>query len=125
MAREITEDMFLCPCGKCGQTVKPVPELLTSIKNLQTGLLFKLQITSGVRCEAHNKAVGGSPGSKHLTGEACDIKINDSQSAYSILRLAICSRFLTFFELCPAHLHVDVRQGPSRIITGVSSNGFK
>jgi len=31
-----------------------------------------LSISSGYRCGALNKAVGGSAGSQHLTGQACD-----------------------------------------------------
>lgn len=32
-------------------------------------------INSGYRTAAHNEAVGGAPGSKHLTGEAADIVV--------------------------------------------------
>jgi len=118
MIRPITEAMFLCPCGKCDQKVKPVPELLADIQSIQAKVPFNLDITSGVRCVAHNKAVGGAPGSRHLSGEACDILLPDSQSAYQILWWAMSRQNLKFFELCPKHLHVDVRCGTKRIIVG-------
>jgi len=35
-------------------------------------------ITSGYRCEAHNKEVGGKGTSSHLKGLAADIKCDDS-----------------------------------------------
>lgn len=118
MIRQITEEMFLCPCGKCEQKVKPVPELLADIQSIQAKVPFNLEITSGVRCVAHNKAVGGAPSSRHIIGEACDIKIFDSQTAYQVLWWAMSRQNLKFFELCPYHLHVDVRQGTKRIIVG-------
>lgn len=36
-------------------------------------------ITSGYRCEALNKEVGGSPTSQHLSGEAVDFQMIDSE----------------------------------------------
>ena len=35
-----------------------------------------IHVTSGYRCEALNKAVGGAKTSQHLRGEAADIKTN-------------------------------------------------
>ncbi len=34
-------------------------------------------ISSGYRCPALNKAVGGSDTSQHMKGEACDIYVED------------------------------------------------
>jgi zinc D-Ala-D-Ala carboxypeptidase len=36
-----------------------------------------LRVTSGYRCSALNKAVGGVPHSQHITGEAADITAGD------------------------------------------------
>lgn len=36
-------------------------------------------ISSGYRCPALNKAVGGSSTSQHMTGEACDIHLSDQK----------------------------------------------
>ena len=51
---------------------------------INTQLLINLQalrdkygavnVTSGLRCKAHNKAVGGASGSRHVSGKAADIK---------------------------------------------------
>lgn len=61
---------------------KATPEIKTSIANLVTNVLqpardivgFPMTITSGFRCEALNKAVGGSKTSQHPKGEAADIQ---------------------------------------------------
>jgi hypothetical protein len=119
--RLITEEMFLCRCGKCGQKTKPVPELVADIQSIQSKIPFALEITSGVRCKEHNAAIGGSTGSRHISGEACDIRVSDSQSAYTLLWWAMSRQNLRFFELCPKHLHVDVRHGAKRIIVGAVS----
>lgn len=73
---------FACSCG-CGAEKRPM-----QLKNLKR-LVFALEkirakfggkalhINSGVRCLAHNsKTPGASTGSKHVTGEAADIRID-------------------------------------------------
>ena len=42
-------------------------------------------ITSGWRCEKHNKAVGGKKDSAHLFGKATDISASDSRSRFWVL----------------------------------------
>lgn len=49
---------------------------MTLLKHVQTlrDLCGALKITSAYRCEAHNKAIGGSPRSQHVLGRAIDLK---------------------------------------------------
>jgi hypothetical protein len=42
-------------------------------------------LSSAIRCKKHNKDVGGSSTSSHLTGDAVDIKIRNSRERYNIL----------------------------------------
>jgi len=67
-------------------------------------------IVSGFRCTAHNRSVGGKPGSFHLIGQAADIKVpgmtptqvqKDCEDAKGL------GRYKTF-------THVDTRMGKSR-----------
>lgn len=39
--------------------------------------LGPLKITSGYRCKKHNDAVGGSPSSRHVKGDATDIQASN------------------------------------------------
>ena len=39
-----------------------------------------IYITSGYRCSALNKAVGGKPTSQHLRGEAADLQVNGMEN---------------------------------------------
>ena len=63
-----------------------VPEkLIPALRNLCETVLEPLreqakepvEISSGYRCPALNKAVGGSDTSQHMKGEACDIYVED------------------------------------------------
>lgn len=46
-----------------------------------------IYITSGYRCTALNKAVGGKPTSQHLRGEAADLQVKDVQNLRKLYRL--------------------------------------
>lgn len=48
-----------------------------------------IRVTSGYRCPALNKAVGGTPNSQHLRGEAADITTGskkDNQTLYELIK---------------------------------------
>ena len=61
-----------CKCG-CGSYIRN-EELLELLEEVRThfGLVT---VTSGTRCEQHNKAVGGVVGSRHTKGQAADIQV--------------------------------------------------
>lgn len=79
---------FICPC--------------CSVEGIKDGLVFKLQmahdmlsvlrvmvITSGYRCEEHNKEVGGIEDSAHKKGLAADIKCEDSGHRFMLLNALV------------------------------------
>ena len=71
---------FKCPCGKCnGYGDGIASSLLATLQKLRDKY-GKLQITSGYRCESHNKEVGGSTNSKHTKGQAADFYIEGFNS---------------------------------------------
>jgi len=70
---------FKCKCGDCNfDTVDA--ELIKVLQDLHDdlsknwGAKIKITINSGCRCETHNRIVGGSLKSQHLTGKAADIE---------------------------------------------------
>ncbi|WP_054031256.1 D-Ala-D-Ala carboxypeptidase family metallohydrolase [Desulfatitalea tepidiphila] len=80
VSRNFWRHEFACKCG-CGFDAVDV-ELLTVLE--ETRLYFqaryigenvKIEITSGCRCAAHNRAEGGVPGSMHIRGKATDFKV--------------------------------------------------
>lgn len=70
---------FECKCG-CGAFIE-CPELVKALEKVRAHFGRKVTITSGTRCEEHNKAVGGRQrvngkgGSMHLYGKAADFVV--------------------------------------------------
>jgi uncharacterized protein YcbK (DUF882 family) len=64
---------FMCRCG-CG--LKDVhPELVQMLEAIRTHFDAPVTITSGRRCAKHNARVKGARNSRHVTGEAADIRV--------------------------------------------------
>ena len=63
-------------------------------------------INSGYRTTEHNKLVGGSPKSSHITGWAADIKATDSVTRYKILNALINAGF-NRIGIAKTFIHVD------------------
>lgn len=67
---------FECKCG-CG--FDTVDYLLAKIADEVREYFGKpTTITSGCRCEIHNKAIGGAISSAHIKGKAADIQVKDT-----------------------------------------------
>jgi len=91
MIEYITDKKLECNCG-CGlrnTTPRHKSMLYTAREN--AGIPFV--ITSGSRCEKHNKEVGGKTESDHLTGEGTDIKCTGSGNRFIIIEAAIKAGF--------------------------------
>lgn len=85
---------FKCKCGKCGKGIadmqqKQISMLVEARKLSRTGFV----ITSAVRCEAHNKKVGGEPNSAHTRGFACDIVAENSAARFQVMRALVMVGF--------------------------------
>ena len=116
LSAHFTRSEFVCKCG-CGHC--PVqPELLDGLEKFRAIVGKPVLITSGCRCEKHNRNVGGVPrdpnkkgesGSLHMYGKAADIKVKGMTPA-QMLKVAESipefasggiGRYKTF-------LHVDI-----------------
>lgn len=73
LTRNFMLSEFKCRCShdSCKETLIDL-EHLVELQQLRDEV-GPLKITSAYRCPDHNKAVGGSPNSTHLRGEATDI----------------------------------------------------
>lgn len=112
---------LLCPCAACKASKmrkQPSAQLVTLLTNIAGAV--PIDISSGVRCEAHNKAVGGAPESQHLKGTAADLRYKDSAECYRIVRAAMMAG-ARFIEVATKHVHVDTRlNAHPQLVTGVS-----
>jgi zinc D-Ala-D-Ala carboxypeptidase len=77
---------FACPC--CGRNeISPAfVGLLDQAREL-VGVPFR--VSSGYRCQAHNRQVGGVRDSEHLRGFAADILALDSETRFLIVSAAL------------------------------------
>lgn len=114
---------FACKCG-CG-LAEPKRELVQGLEDLRAllsniiGRSVPITINSGHRCAAHNKKEGGKPESRHLTGQAADIRakgfkpqeIYDVAKNMPVFKNGGIGLYKTF-----VHLDVDHSEGARRWI---------
>lgn len=77
LSPHFSADEFRCKC--CGELhpsgVMPPRELLEILEDTRAHFGAPVSITSGYRCPRHNAAVGGAKASRHMEGDAADIKV--------------------------------------------------
>ena len=91
------EPYISCPCGKCGGfPEEPTERLIRAADMVRKHFNSPLIPTSTIRCQEHNKAVGGVDTSRHLKGRAMDFYIQGHSSA----------EVLAFvWTLCPSYAY--------------------
>lgn len=106
---------FRCKCGKEHETLND-PELIEKLEILYAALnCSKIIVTSGYRCEQHDKSVGGSGIGQHTLGNAADICCY-GQDGQPISSKVVCCKaqdigFRGIANITAAYIytHVDVR----------------
>lgn len=96
-------DEFKCPC--CGKNEIEMFFVLRLDKAREYAAT-PFVVSSGYRCQSHNKAVDGSATSSHLKGLAADIKVRDSAQRYKILMGLIGAGF-NRIGMGETYIHVD------------------
>ena len=71
----IKEMSCRCGCYMPKEVLNNVQKLANQLQYVRDCVAMPIIINSAYRCEAHNKAVGGSSNSQHLLGKAADIVI--------------------------------------------------
>lgn len=106
--RNFREVEFTCKCG-CGLNNydRHSAEMLDDARDVSATPYI---ITSGCRCENHNRKEGGSETSSHLANEkpstAWDLRVNTSFERFMILRGLIDAGF-TRLGIAKNFIHVD------------------
>ncbi len=108
---------FRCKCGK-EHEILIAEELITNLEKLYSALnCSKIIVTSGYRCTAHDKNVGGSGSGQHTKGNAADICCY-GQDGQPISSKTVCcmTQDIGFGGIANInekyiYTHVDVRTG--------------
>jgi len=91
-------------------------DFMDRLQRLRDKFKLSMVITSGIRSPEHNKAVGGSPKSQHLTRPciACDISIEgwNSSERHRFIQLVILFGF-TGIGIGRKFIHLDMREFPA------------
>lgn len=78
LTKNFSSNEFDCKCTDSDCKVTKIDlALLNSLQHIRK-MIGRISITSGFRCETHNKRVGGSAKSQHKLGTAADIVPIDS-----------------------------------------------
>lgn len=81
---------FRCKCGKAHSTLIST-ELINGLQKLISVLgASKAIITSGYRCPAHDRAVGGNGSGQHTKGTAADVIFYDKQGKAISSKIVSC-----------------------------------
>ena len=109
LSNNFSRSEFECKCG-CGFDTVDV-ELIKVLEEARTYFDSPISINSGNRCEEHNKAMGGSPNSQHLTGKAADIRVVGISSDEVFSYFA--EKYLDKYGKGDynGRVHIDVRSG--------------
>lgn len=95
-----------CRCG-CGMNVSP--QLIDKLNEARRLAGVPFVITSGARCVAHNRKVGGTPNSSHIRGLAVDIACPSSQARFAILKGLFLAGFTRIgFNQDKSFFHCDI-----------------
>lgn len=79
LSEHFSREEMACKCG-CGLDTVDA-ELLSLLEKIRAHFDRPITINSGCRCEAHNRAVGGSKNSQHLIGRAADIVVEGTPAS--------------------------------------------
>lgn len=106
---------FRCKCGK-HHVIKINPLLIEKLEKLHSMLkCSKIIVTSGYRCENHDKTVGGSGSGQHTLGTAADVVCYDINGDIISSKIVSCvAQDLGFMGIGNINnnyqaIHLDVR----------------
>ena len=106
--RYFTRAEFRCPCGRCGGFPAEPAEILVRLADrVREHFGAPALPSSGVRCQEHNKEVGGVWNSYHLAGKALDFRVQE-RSAAEVLAFVKTLPVHYAYAIDGSYVHMDV-----------------
>ena len=108
--RYFSRDEFRCPCGRCGGfPVEPDETLVRLADRVREHFGAPANVSSGVRCQAHNDELSGSAkNSYHLRGKAMDFAVR-GVSGSKLLAYVKTQRVHYAYQISGSdYVHMDV-----------------
>ncbi|MBO5953125.1 MAG: peptidoglycan-binding protein [Oscillospiraceae bacterium] len=102
---------FKCNCGgkHCnGYPAEMHPRLIAAADRVRGHFGAAALVSSGVRCEKHNAAVGGVANSRHLTGKAMDFRISGKTAAQVLSYVQQQPELRYAYAIDSNYIHMDV-----------------
>ena len=103
---------FKCKCGGkycSGFPVEPEQLLVEQADQVREHFGAPSYVSSGVRCEIHNAAVGGVAGSRHKLGKAMDFRV-EGKSASTVLSYVKTLPAIRYaYAIDGSYVHMDVK----------------
>ena len=103
-----TPGEFACKCG-CGCDTPVDPHLLRLADQVRSHFGAPCIVSSGIRCEKHNQAVGGVASSRHLHGKAMDFCIKDSSATNTLAYVQGLPGVRYAYAIDKNYIHMDVK----------------
>lgn len=103
---------FVCKCG-CGFGWGDGDislDLVLLLESIREDVGGPVRLTSGCRCEQHNKTEGGVDRSVHCLGEAADIQVEGGRHRHSVQKAAH-KHGAEGVGTARGFIHVDVHKG--------------
>lgn len=114
-------DEFACGCG-CGTGYQKMdPDFLRLLERARTLAGTPFRLNSAYRCKAHNRAVGGVPGSSHTKGLAVDIAADNTRIRFLVLVSLLLAEMEDLGALDPtgAEIVMELLREKSRFRAGI------
>ncbi len=112
-------DEFKCKhCNKIPENMPP-EELIKTLENIREHFNKPVIINSGYRCPEHNAKVGGAKASRHIVGDAVDIRVKDVKT------IDVYNYVINTFNDKPFGIAKKIIQDPFRGFVHIDTRGKK
>ncbi len=119
LSRNFNRSEFACKCG-CGYD-RINSGVVAALQAIRDEVAAPVTVSSGCRCESHNRSVGGAANSQHLSGNAADFIIHglSSSVAFAVVRrLHLRGKIYVgyAYQISRTAIHIDVRMPESQVV---------